>query len=137
MPRRRRALDGIRFKRFQAEQHEAFKLFLQLPGMKDVFDSVARDGHRTDGRGLVTWISVDGTVAGLREPIFVSASSWRRMPLLVNTPHPDLLQALTSYDRQASYIILVAGTVSETMGMYTWWIEPFRPAPKPLRIEEN
>jgi hypothetical protein len=121
MPRR----PNIRFTRFRQAQQEGLQALMRL--MKEVFDKVARDGHQSDGRGLVAWVSTDGTVATLKPPGFVSAPYWRRTPLLINTPHPDLIQALITYDPKTSYIVLVAGPNPNkpALGLYTWWIEPF------------
>jgi hypothetical protein len=107
------------------EGREGFKLFLELPGMCDLFEQLARDGHRSDGRGLIVWASRDGTVGDLQPPIFIAAAHWRRYPLLVNTPHRELLEALNTYDPKSAYIVLVAGLIGPTLGHYTWWIEPF------------
>jgi hypothetical protein len=107
------------------EGREGFKLFLEQPGMRNMFEELARDGHRSDGRGLIVWASRDGTVGDLQPPIFIAASIWQRNRLLVNSPQPELLEALNTYDPKSAYIVLVAGLVGPTLGHYTWWIEPF------------
>jgi hypothetical protein len=124
MPRKRPKVDGS-FVLLGEEQREGFKLFLGLPGMRDIFEELARDGHQSDRRGLIVWVSRDGTVGTLAPPVYIAAGSWRRNPLLVNTPHPELLQALITYDPKAAYIVLVAGPAGPTLGQYTWWIEDF------------
>jgi hypothetical protein len=68
----------------------------------------------------------------LQPPVFQSAASWRRKPLLINTPHPDLLQAMTSYDPQTAYIVLVVGgqgVANPASAHYTWWIDQFTKKP--------
>jgi hypothetical protein len=127
MPRRRPKVDQIRFVRFAQEQRDALPILLQLPDLKSVFDTLARDGHREEGRGLIVWVSTDGTFATLQPPVFVPAAVWKANPLLVNTAHTDLIQALITYDRHTSYIVLVASPAhaQSSKGYYTWWIERF------------
>jgi hypothetical protein len=126
MPRKRCSVTGITFTPFGEEQRKAFALIVNMPGMKGVFDELARDGQQLEGRGLVVWVTPTGRVDGLGPPVFIAAGAWRRMPLLVNTPHPDLLQALITYDPKTSYILLiVAGADDGQSGQYMWWIEPF------------
>jgi len=48
--------------------------------------------------GLIVWVSSDGTVGTLEPPIYTAAGSWRRNLLLINTLHPELLQALITHD---------------------------------------
>jgi hypothetical protein len=101
---------------------------MHLPGIKEHFDEVAQDGYQREGRGLLVWLSTDGKLENLKPPAYVSAPSWRREPLLINTPHPDLLQALITYDPKTSYIVLVASPNPDnptTAGWYTWWVGLF------------
>lgn len=133
LPRR----DGLRFKPFDEERQRALPLLMQVPGMKDVFDSIARDGHREDGRGLIVWLSTDGMVGSLKPPVFVSAPPWRRFPLLVNTPHPDLLKALITYDTPTSYIVLISAPHSQSEGRYMWWLEQFTPPLSLMNLGNN
>jgi hypothetical protein len=128
MPRGRRAPAGMHFTRFRQEQQDGLRALMHLPGIKEHFDEVARDGHQHEGRGLLVWLSTDGKLENLKPPAFVSAPSWRREPLLINTPHPDLLQALITYDPMTSYIVLVASPNPDnptTAGWYTWWVGLF------------
>jgi hypothetical protein len=91
-----------------------------------VFDQMAREGMQTAGRGLLVWLSPNGRVDDFRPPVYSSVGEWQRMPLLVNTPHPDLLQAMITYNPKMSYIILVVGGSDDGQnGQYLWWIEPF------------
>jgi hypothetical protein len=123
----------IRFTPFAEEQVEALKVFAQLPGLREIMETLARDGHQQDERGLIIWRSTSGLTQDLQPPVFQSAASWRRTPLLINTPHPDLLEALSDYNPQDAYIMLVASGDSEsspTTAHYTWWIQPFTKKPK-------
>ena len=128
---------SIRFTRLAQENHEGMQALVRIPPMKPIFDEIARDGHQDMGRGLVVWVSVDGTVAGFKPPVFISAADWRSNPLLINTPHPDLLQTLITYDPKTSYIILVASSDTASRGKYTWWVEPFTPKPQPIDVTRN
>ncbi|HEU5101877.1 MAG TPA: hypothetical protein VFU22_22805 [Roseiflexaceae bacterium] len=126
MPRKRRSVKGITFTPFAEEQRTAFAMLVNLPGLKVSFDQMAREGLHAAGRGLLVWVSPNGKVEDLRPPVYSSVGEWKRMPLLVNTPHDDLLQAMITYNLQRSYIILVvAGTDDGQSGNYMWWIEPF------------
>jgi hypothetical protein len=60
MPRRYRLPAGMRFTRFARAQQDGLQALMHLPGIKGVFDTVARDGHQSDGRGLVVWLSTMG-----------------------------------------------------------------------------
>jgi hypothetical protein len=138
MPRRKK-LGPIRFTKFAKEQQDALPLLLQLPGMKGIFDEVARDGYKDEGRGLIVWLSVDGTFADLKPPVYISAADWRANPLLINTRHPDLLQVLITYDPQAAYILLIvsSGHAGSQVGRYMWWVESFTPRPTPIDVTRN
>jgi hypothetical protein len=126
MPKKRRSIAGIAFTPFGEEQRKAFAMLVNMPGLKGVFDELARDGQQLEGRGLVVWVSPTGRVDGLEPPVFIAAGAWQRMPLLVNTPHPDLLQAFITYDPKTSYILLIVGGADDGQsGQYMWWIEPF------------
>jgi hypothetical protein len=74
-------------------------------GLKGVFDELARDGQQLEGRGLVVWVSPTGRVDGLKPPVFIAAGR-----ATVSYPgqyvHPDLLQALITYDPKTSYFLL-------------------------------
>jgi hypothetical protein len=133
----RRQYANIRFTRLAQENHEGMQALVRIPPMKSVFDELARDGHQDEGRGLVVWVSVDGTVAGFKPPVYIGAPAWRANPLLINTPHPDLLQALITYEPQTSYIILVASSDTASRGKYTWWVEQFPQRPKPIDVTRN
>lgn len=130
MPKKRPKFDHIRFEPFGEEQRKALPMLLQVPGMKDTFNSIARNGHQAKGRGLIVWLTENGRVDGLRAPLFIAAAEWQRSPLLINTPHPDLLQALITYDPKTSYIVLIVGGASESStGRYMWWVEQFTRKP--------
>jgi hypothetical protein len=135
MPRRQ--YGSIRFTRLAQENHEGMQALVRIPPMKAIFDELARDSHQEAGRGLIVWVSIDGKVAGFKPPVFISAAELRSNPLLINTPHPDLLQALITYDIKMSYIILVASSDTATKGFYIWWVEPFTPRPKPVDVTKN
>jgi hypothetical protein len=40
-------------------------MLLLVPGTKNIFDTAARDGFDEEGRELVVWLSVDGTIGDL------------------------------------------------------------------------
>ena len=126
MPKKRRLGAGITFTPFGEEQRKAFAALVNLPGLKGVFDQMAREGAQAAGRGLLVWLSPNGKMDDLRPPVYSSAGEWQRIPLLVNTPHPDLLKAMITYDLKTSYIILVVGGSGDGQsGQYLWWIESF------------
>jgi hypothetical protein len=73
MPKRKRSRYAhIRFTPFAEEQAEALKLFAQLPGLREVMGSLARDRHPHDERGLIIWLSTSGLAKNLQPPAFQS-----------------------------------------------------------------
>lgn len=64
------------------------------------------------------------TVGSLQVPEYVSLATWSATPLLLNTPHQDLLDAIESYDPAAEFILLTAGVKVGQVGQYAWWRVP-------------
>jgi hypothetical protein len=75
MPRSKNKVGPIRFIKFAKEQQDALPMLLQLPGMKGIFDELARDGYKDEGRGLIVWLSTDGTFNTLKPPVYHRASA--------------------------------------------------------------
>lgn len=136
MPRRRKVTPQstahIHFELLGEEQQTAFRMLLDVTPLGDVFDEAAKDGYEEAGRGLLLWVSSDGTVAALRPPVYITSDEWRANPLLINTPHEDLLRAIETYNPRTSYIVLLSSAKDKDLhiGLYAWWTRKY--AFKPL-----
>jgi hypothetical protein len=80
---------------------------------------------------------ISSVVLALKKNNRLSAPPWRRFPLLVNTPHPDLLKALITYDTPTSYIVLISAPHSQSQGRYMWWLEQFTPPLSLMSLGNN
>lgn len=118
----------IRFAPFADEQRQA--MYLLVTGLfGELLRADVPTWYAEGGRGLVVFLFTTQMANSLQPPVYVGLEEWQRMPLLVNTPHDDLIEAMQTYNPAREYIVLVAGGKSTYRGLYAWWRIPLQGKP--------
>jgi hypothetical protein len=127
MPRKKQQSSAARqpvFKPYGDEQRTALHaLFTELMGGELRQD--VPQWYAEAGRGLVVFAATGPEVSDLQAPVYVSLAEWQQQPLLVNTPHDDLIAAIESYDPTREFVLLTVSPKTPYVGLYTWWRVPF------------
>ena len=118
----------IRFEPFADAQRKAMHM-LFIGTFGELLQRDVPSWYAQVGRGLVVFLFTGETLSTLQDPIYQSLESWCEAPLLINTPHADLTQAIKTYDPMREYVLLVAGGKDSTTGLYAWWRVSLRRAP--------
>jgi hypothetical protein len=123
MPRKKQQSNAARqpvFEPYGDEQRTALHaLFTELMGGELRQD--VPQWYAEAGRGIVVFAATGPKVSDLQPPVYVSLAEWQQQPLLVNTPHDDLIAAIESYDPARQFILLTVGAKTAYVGLYAWW----------------